>query len=159
MCKPFSTDRLEAIRRMRKARRLNKTQPLFAFNLLCSIYQDYTYEMFLEDLRKRSKPKKKRKGKSPLIRYGRYGRMQKMKFEFVRTGEIKYALQAQQLHRKLTQPYRLQVQIAGENWEYTFSALVEIEQIERLAFEVRQYKTREDVDNCIERFRKYAHTK
>ena len=46
MCKQFSPDRLEAIRRMRKARRLNKTQPLFAFNLLCSIYQDYTYEMF-----------------------------------------------------------------------------------------------------------------
>lgn len=159
MGKPFSADRLAAIRRMRKARRLNKVQPLFAFDLLCSTYPGYTYEMFLEDLRRRSKPKKKRKGKSPLMRYGRYARMQKMKSEFLNTGEIKYALKAEQLRRKLTHPYRLQVQGAGENWEYTFSALIEIQQIESLALEVRQHKTREAVNNCIDSFRKYAHTK
>jgi len=159
MGKPFHPDRLATIRRMRKARRLNKMQPLFAFNLLCTCYPGYTYELFLEDLRRRSRPKKKRKGKSPLLRYGRYSRMLKMKSHFLSTGNIQYAMKAEQLRRNLTKPYRLQVQVAGENWEYTFSALIEIEQIEQLAMDVRQYNTREQVEACIERFRSYAHTK
>ncbi|WP_289035014.1 hypothetical protein, partial [uncultured Flavobacterium sp.] len=69
MGKPFTPQRLANIRRMRKARRLYKKQPLFAYDILCKEYPDYTYDKFWDDLRYRRKPKR-RKGKSALVRYG-----------------------------------------------------------------------------------------
>lgn len=58
----FSPERLQHIRRLRKARRLFKQQPLFAYNIMSGSYEDYSLSDFLEDLRYR-KPRKKKKGK------------------------------------------------------------------------------------------------
>ncbi len=61
MGKPFTAERLESIRRMRKARRLFRKEPLFAYMLLSLEYVDYSYAQFLDDLRYRTKAKRKDK--------------------------------------------------------------------------------------------------
>lgn len=156
MGKPFSSERLATIRRMRKARRIFKRQPLFAFEILRQEYPDYTYEKFLDDLRYR-KPPKKRKGKSGLLRYGRFDRMEKMKALFAETGKLEYGLQAQRLRRFMTKPYRVQFRIDGEVLEYHFSALIPIERIEKLTMELRGCDSIAKAEKVIEYFNASSH--
>lgn len=153
MGKPFSPERLASIRRMRKARRLFKKQPLFAYEILCSEYMDYTYEKFWDDLRYRTRPKR-RKSKSPLVRFGRYRRMEKLNELFRVTANIDYGLQAQRLRRHMTKPYRVLVRIDGQILEYSFSPLIKIEEIERFTVELPKCRTAAQADEFVEQFRK-----
>lgn len=51
--KTFSPERLYKIRRLRKARRLFKQIPLFAYHIMRTTDEQYKYEDFLDDLRLR----------------------------------------------------------------------------------------------------------
>ncbi|MBZ4190817.1 MULTISPECIES: hypothetical protein [Bacteroidota] len=156
MGKPYTPERLASIRRMRKARRLYKKEPLFAYDILSKEHPSYTPDDFWEDLRYRTKPKR-RKAKSPLIRYGRFRRMEQLNEMYRATENTDYALKAQQLRRNMTKPYRMLLKVEGKVWEYSFSALIRIEEIERLSKELSGCKTLNDVEAHIEQFRKTAH--
>lgn len=156
MGKPFTPERLENIRRMRKARRLFKKQPLFAYATMLENYPNYTQHEFLDDLRLR-KPRKKKKFKSPLLRYGRYYRMEEMKSKYMATGNIDFALQAQRLRRHLTKPYRVKVRIAHSTIEYGFSPLIQISDIELLVAKLAGCKDEKHADELVADFRKTAH--
>lgn len=156
MGKPFTPERLANIRRIRKARRLYKKQPLFAYDILCKEYPDYTYDKFLDDLRYRRKPKR-RKGKSPLVRYGRYRRMEQLNELYRSTADIEYGLQAQRLRKYMTKPYRVLVRVSGKVLEYGFSPLIRIEEIEHLTTKLPTCKTEKEADELVEHFRKTAH--
>lgn len=152
MGKPFTPERLANIRRMRKARRLFKKQPLFAFDILCREYSDYTHERFVDDLTYRTKRKRKKK-KSSLVRYGRYRRMEQLKTLYEQTGIVEYALQAQKLRRLMTRPYRVMVRVEKMRLEYSFSELIPIAQIEQLCKELAVCGTVKNADKLVEHFR------
>lgn len=156
MGKPFSPERLENLRRMKKARRLNKRQPLFAFLLMSGEYTDYTYEQFLDDLRYR-RPPKKRKGKSGLVRFGRYRRMESLIVEYQLNGNIETAIKAKQLRERMTKPYRVQFRVKGEVMEYQLSALIPIEQIEKFVAELADCKSSVQANELFDRFNINSH--
>lgn len=153
MGKPFTPERLASIRRMRKARRLHKQQPLFAYHILCEIYPAYSYSDFLEDLRYR-RPPKRRKGKNNLQRYGRYARMNQYLETYKCTCNADDALQAIRLRQCLTKPYRVMVKVGKYNWEYSFSPLIPIQYIEELVGRLTKYCTETEVNNIVENFKK-----
>ncbi len=119
----FSPKRLYTIRRMRKARRLWKKEPLLAFTTMLTLYPIYTEEEFLRDLKRRTKRKKK-KPKEVLRRYGRFEPMMQLLNKYEQTGDASYALQAATLRRNMTKPYRVSVKIAGITKEYVYSPLI-----------------------------------
>ncbi|MBL7734453.1 MAG: hypothetical protein JNL51_03270 [Chitinophagaceae bacterium] len=73
------------------------------------------------------------------------------------TENTDYALKAEQLRRNMTKPYRMLLKVEGKIWEYSFSALIRIEEIERLSKELSGCKTLNEVEALIEQFRKTAH--
>lgn len=149
--KPFSPERLAHIRRLRKARRLFKNEPLFAFLLMKADYPDYTHAEFLDDLRRRSKIKRKPK-KSPLYRFGRYLRIDKLITRYQATGEEALILQAMKLRANITRPYRILVRLGGQYTEYFYSPLISIERIEKLNESFCACKTWDEVERVREEF-------
>lgn len=155
MGKPFTAERLEAIRRMRKARRLFRNEPLFAYMLLSLEYVDYSYAQFLDDLRYRTKAKRK-ETKSTLTRFGRYRRMLELLDRYEKTGVLDYAIQAQRLRKRMTKPYRVLIKINGQCIEYGFEPTIAIAEIERLTANLNGCATERDADQMIAEFRKYS---
>ncbi len=156
MGKPFTPERLANIRRMRKARRLFRKQPLFAYTLMVESYPGYCYLQFVDDLRLR-RPRKRKKGKSPLVRYGRYNRMEELKAKYRNTGNIDYAIQAQKLRKHLTKPYRVQVRLYKQIIEYNFSPVVNIREIEQLVEKLSACENESQADIIVADFRKTSH--
>ena len=152
----FSPERLTNIRRMRKARRLYKQTPLFAFAAMQEEYPLYTFSQFLDDLRRRTEKKKKR-FKTPLARYGRYRRIQELMTSFLLTQNWELALRAKLLRQRITQPYRLLIRLKGESIEYSFSALIPIQYIERLTEDISKCKTEHEIEKVISDFEQYNH--
>lgn len=153
MGKPLTPDKLFALRRLRKARRVFKQQPVFAFAILCEEYKDYTHEQFLNDLRLRTKPKPKKINKSPLMRYGRYYKMNQLLELYRTTGLIDYARQAQRLRSVITKPYRVLVKIEGQYVEYALDPMIAFKEVERLVNDLRDCKTEIEADKMIDHFR------
>lgn len=153
MGRKFTPERLESTRRMRRARRLYRKQPLFAYAILSGEYMEYSYEQFLDDLRYRTKPKRKEK-KTMLTRYGRYRRMAELLERYRNTGELEPAIQAQRLRKRMTKPYRVLVKINGESIEYGFEPTIAIAEIERLTSDLKFCKSEKDADEMIAEFRK-----
>jgi len=136
----FSPKRLFLIRRLRKARRLWKKQPLFAYHMMQEQYPGYTFAEFQEDLRLRSR-KRKRKGKSGLCRYGRYQKIQQLLDEFHMTRDFDRIREADRLRRNITKPYRVMIRLEGETREFEFQAVVPVERIKALVQNARACKT------------------
>ncbi|WP_316787752.1 hypothetical protein [Pedobacter frigoris] len=152
--KPFSPERLHHIRRLRKARRYFKQTPLFAFGRMVEEYPDYSFEQFTDDLRRRTKPKK-RKGRSPLTRYGRFRRIEKLLSEFRLTGDHDAIRKAIRLRKHLVHPYRVQFRIGKDRYEHCFSALIPIEQIEELVSSLSSVTSMEQAQQHIDKLNKY----
>jgi len=150
---PLTPEKLYLLRRLRKARRLTKKVPLFAFQMMKEEHPDYTYEEYCADLRRRSKPKPKRKGKSPLMRYGRYWRIQKLVKEFHAKGNHDCIRRANILRQNITKRYKIRYSINKEGAEYSFSALIPIERIETLVHSINQCKTAEEAEALILSFK------
>ncbi len=159
MGKPFIPERLLRIRRMRKARRPYRLEPVFAYAQLAREYADYAREDFLDDLRIRGKRKKDKRAKSPLARYGRFRRMQQLIDLFSQTGDIAYGLWAQRLRDKMTEPYRVQVVVAGKRLEYSFSPLIRLSEIESLVNRLSSCHSLEEANEVVEVFNRTSETK
>jgi len=147
----FSPERLMKIRRLRKARRLYKLEPAFALINLQREYPDYTQEQFWDDLRRRSRPKKK-KGKSPLTRFGRYRRMQSLLARYLTTKDESLIRQAETLRLHMTKPYRVLVRIKGLTREFQISALTPIERVEMLTQQFRECTSDQEIETLYNEF-------
>lgn len=156
MGKPFTPERLERIRRMRKARRLYKKQPLFAFQMMLTDYPDYTHELYMDDLRYRKKPKK-RNGRFNPHRFGRYSKIMELLRQYERTGNSDFALRAIQMRAYMTRPYRVLVRVGGEEIEYSFSPRIPVRSIENLLSQFSGCKTEAEVGSIVSEFRRTAH--
>jgi hypothetical protein len=156
MGRPYTPERLEKMRRMRKARRLFKKQPIFAFAMMVEAYPGYTHEEFLDDLRYR-RPPKKRKGKSGIQKFGRYRRMEELLSRYRQDGNIECALQAQRLRERMSKPYRVRVAVGRHNIEYRVSPLVPIANIENLVSDLARCRTEQEADRMVQVFRETAH--
>lgn len=148
----FSEQRLANIRRLRKARRLYKQVPLFAYELMKSQYADYSWPAFMEDLRLRSKPKQKQ-SRSPLKRFGRYYKMQELLSLYAVTQNTDLALQAITLRNNMTRPYRLLVQVEKQAMVFTFPATVPYSAMQGLSQSCQRCKTMAEATQLIENFR------
>ena len=153
MGKPFTPERLMHIRRLRKARRLFKRKPLFAFEEMRMLYPQYTHDEFLNDLRRR-KPGKKKQPKSPSTRYGRYARMQRLLSDYKRGGDTDALWMAVKLRERMTKPYRVSAKIGKERIEFTFSPMVSISSIEQLTADISKCSSMGQVVQQVEQFRK-----
>jgi hypothetical protein len=153
MGNPFTPQRLENIRRLRKARRLFKQTPLFAFHLMKQDYPDYTNEQFVDDLRRRSKTKQK-KSKTTLCRYGRYNRFLSLTRQFQDSGDQRLAEQAMQLRRNMTKPYRVLVRCGRESREFSLSPLIPFRDVEELNRQLCTCQTMLEAVELVENFRK-----
>lgn len=150
--KKFSPERLEKIRRLRKARRFYQQAPAFAYIWLQAEYPDYTYSEFLDDLRRRSK-RMHRKGKSPLSRYGRYGKMAALITEYEQTKDHQLLIQANQLRSNMTKPYRVFVKLKSYAVEFSFSPFIRYEHIAVLSEQVRQCNSEIEIETMVQEFR------
>lgn len=153
----FSSERLFKIRRMRKARRLFKQMPLFAFVIMQAEYVGYSLVQFQDDLRRRSKPKPKKKGKSPLARFGRYWRIQQLIARYSYTLDEALIIKAMKLRQRITKPYRLEVRLKGMIHEFTILPLTPIQDVESLITKFNHCKTEEEIDRVFADFQKLAH--
>ncbi|WP_313491905.1 MULTISPECIES: hypothetical protein [Sphingobacterium] len=156
MSKPFTPERLTNIRRMRKARRLFKKLPLFAYTYMLQDIPDYTYEQFLDDLRIRRQGKK-RKEKSYLSRYGRFGAMCQFIKLYEQTKDIAYARKAQDLRDNMTKPYRLLIRFKKLRRELYYSPLIPYSQIKELSENINRCKNLTEIEKVIADFDKYPH--
>jgi hypothetical protein len=152
--RPFSAERLFHIRRLRKARRLFKQAPLFAFEQMRQEYEDYTPEQFWEDLRRRT-PKAKRSKKSPLVRYGRYSAMQKLLSDYQWTHDPQLALKAMQLRRYMTTPYRVMAEFVDCCMEYSLSPLIPMARIVKLVADLQKCRTEGEATSLVEECRRH----
>lgn len=155
---PFSPERLRNIRRLRKARRLFKQTPLFAFHLMELEYPGYTQDEFLEDLRRRTKRKPKPK-KTPLNRYGRYYRIQVLKERYANTGDEEAIRMAMKLQAVITKPYRFLVRFKNQAKEFSLSPLIPISRVEELNQSFTTCKTMVEVEQLIDAFQKTSNTR
>jgi len=153
----LSPESLFKLRRLRKARRLWKKEPVFAYQMMLDEFPDYSHEQFVADLKRRSKSVSKRRKKYPLTKYGRYSRMEALIFEYALTGNPIYMTKANQLRRNMTKPYDFQVWKNGVLNYHSLSPLIPIEDIEQLQEEMKNCMNldaaNDAIDRCIEKAR------
>lgn len=153
MGRKLSFDQLCRLRRLRKARRLWKKQPLFAYMYMSIEYPGYSYQEFLDDLRRRSKPIK-RQVKNDMFRYGRYARIRSLINRYERSGNPDDALAAMRLAKVLRKAYRVLIRIGKEYIEYRFESFILIDDIESLCSSLRKCATEKQADEIVTAFRK-----
>ncbi|WP_343606253.1 hypothetical protein [Fluviicola sp.] len=129
---------------------------MFAFELMKQEFSGYRYEQFLDDLRFRTPPRK-RKGKSGLARFGRYGRMEQLRAQYLITGNLDFAIQAKRLRERMSKPYRVRFRQEGQVYEYHFSALIPIGRIEKLVTELAECQSLENAEKIIREFTASSH--
>ena len=153
---PFTPDRLLRIRRVRKARFLWEKLPLLAFEEMRQQYSNYSYNQFLDDLRRRS-ARRKKKIKTPLDRFGRYGEMKRLASLFQETGDVKAGIRANQLRKVLTKPYRVRIRIGGKTWEFTYPPTIAYKAISSFVNAASRCPTWVDFDILEAQFSAYLH--
>lgn len=157
MGKPFSTERLTNIRRIRKARRLFKQVPLFAYSLLEAEIPGYTYACFLADLKTKKTRSKKKHSRAVLVRYGRFNQMNRLLEQYRDTGDISFALKAIQLRKVMTKPYRVIIQKNGTSLEFGLSPLIPYTIMEQLVKELSACKSLKEAETHFIKFKKNSH--
>ena len=154
MKRKLSPEKLSGLRRLRLARRLWKKEPLLAYFTLKEKFPDCTYEQFLSDLVRRSKPKEK-KSKSGLQRYGRYSRMAECISQFKEFHDTDAGREAIRLRKYMTTPHRILVRIKGKYKDYFFHPLISHSSIQELNQKINLCKTEQEVENLVAAFTKY----
>jgi hypothetical protein len=148
----FTEERLHLIRRLRKARRLWKRWPLMALSWMQADYPGYTASDLQEDLRRRTK-KKKRFVKSPLKRYGRYNKFQQLMDLYEESKDPVHYLAAMRIRRTITKPYRMLFSIKGQKEEYSLDPLIPYGHIEQLASEGKKCNSLTELEELITKFK------
>jgi len=116
----YSHETIYRIRRLRQARRLFRSVPLFAYELMKQEHPGYSYELFIQDITPRKSKQRYRHVKNHLSRYGRYFEMRRMAVLYEQTGNPLHGLKADQLRKYLTQPYRVRLKIDSEIRELNY---------------------------------------
>lgn len=98
----------------RQARRLFRKYPLFALEFLSDKFEGYDSQKLASDL-SGMKPKKKRRSKDVLKRFGRYPVMQKHLKLYKNTGDLDHLFAAQRLRNVITKPYRIRYHLNGDD--------------------------------------------
>lgn len=140
-------------RRMNKARRLWKTEPLFAFVKMQECQQQYAFDSFVDDLRRRTKKKTPKKTKSPLPKYGRFSMLQEMLRLYEQTKDPKYGLRAIQLRRYMCKPYVVRYKQKGFVCDFYFDPVIPYGKIETIAKAIAKCKTEQEATHLAELFR------
>lgn len=153
---PWSIERKEDRRRMNLARRLWKRFPLFALNEMQEEYPGYTEIQLKDDLRRRT-PEKKMKGKSQLIRYGRFQKIEDLMREFNRTGNVDFAIIAAKLRLKITKPYILNIPIGDEMLECRYHPKINYRTMMDFYRKAKHCGSREALEQLEKEMLKYAH--
>lgn len=154
---PLSKESLEKLRRLRKARREQKNFPLFAFAEMQSEFCEYSEGDFAEDLRRRSKPKKKRAKKNPLLKFGRYRKIQALLVEFDRTHDFSLIERANKLRPLIRQYYRVKIRKGDHACEYFYAPECDYDKIAVLCNKMGKCATWEEVDALDKAFSQYSH--
>ncbi|WP_199119913.1 hypothetical protein [Pedobacter sp. ASV28] len=115
-------------------------------------YPAYSFQEFVDDLRLRSR-KKKRAVKSSLARFGRYRRMEKLLQQYELTGNVDTALKALKLRRYMTRPYEVLIRIKDLSLEFTLSPLIPIEAIEKLVADIKKCATEQQATELVQQCR------
>ncbi|PTS95645.1 hypothetical protein DBR11_20925 [Pedobacter sp. HMWF019] len=152
----YSPERLEKMRRLRRARREFKIMPLFAYENMCALYPAYSYEDFLQDLQIKNK-KKKKVGKCPLVKYGRYSRIHDLMVKFSLTQDFSLVSQAMKLKKRITHPYKVVAKTPSGYMEFVFSALTPVREIEMLVKKINSCDTSAKVLKVVAEFQKSSH--
>lgn len=106
--------KMSLARRRRVAKRLFKKQPLFAVALMQQEFPGYTHQMLEEDIKPRSKSKKReKKKKTPMVRQGRYAAYRKALERYRNTGEESYLLEAKRLRERMYQRFEVEFRLKG----------------------------------------------
>jgi hypothetical protein len=148
----FSADRLMKIKRLRRARRLYKRFPLFAYSFMLEDYPDYTYREFCEDLRRRTRSKRMR-GKFTFRGYGRYNQMEKMLRLYRETGDIRFAISANRLRQRMTKPFVMEFKNKEGFFICHFSPLTPVSCLEQLQRDTKACGSLADMMELVKRFR------
>jgi hypothetical protein len=122
------------IRRKRKAKRLTKKEPLFAFQTMQQDLPDYNYTQYEQDLKTRKKKKKKpSKSNKYYIKYGRYTPYCDAISNYYATRDVTFLIQAQALKSKISQPYTIYFKLGKACVKQTFPPEYPYKLIQELA--------------------------
>jgi len=111
-------------------------------------------EQFEQDIAGKTLPKK-RKGKSPMKRQGRYPLMQKALSEYWLTKDQEYLRTAQKLRKKMFAPFQLEYRIGKERRRMFFPSTSSVRLLNELV-EI-EYSTWEELDEKLEEKTKWIH--
>ncbi len=141
-------------RRKRVARRMAQRFPLFAVEFTREEFKNYTQEQFEQDMDGARLPKK-RKGKSPMARQGRYLAMKEALSNYRQTKDEAYLREAQALRRRLFQPYLVRYRLGKEAREFQFPSTTSYKLI--LDLVSIQFTSWEELEEILEEKTRWIH--
>lgn len=131
-----------------------KRFPLFAVEFMKEEFKNYTYEQFESDIKGKKLPKKK-KGKSPMARQGRYLPMLKAISEYRQTGNLEFLYQAKRLRDRMFQPFLFEYRIGKECRRMQFPSTTSMRLMRELT--QIQFSTWEELDKILEVKTRWIH--
>ncbi len=138
----------------RKVRWYNKRFGLFGWSFLKDIMpvSEEEYHSVLSKLKKL----KKRKGKSPLVRYGRYRQMEKYLTEYKQTGDLNFLIRANEVRNRLSKMYKLEMLYQGKKIVYSYSAIIDYKQILKIIELSKHVKSHEEYEAMVKKELQYT---
>lgn len=142
-------------RRRRVAKRMAKRCPLFAVEFMRDEFPEYDYETFVADVTRKTRPGRKKKGKSQLQRQGRYPLYQKALNQYALTKDPEYLYEAQRLRNRLFLRFEVWFSLNGERRVWTFPSTTSLRVIEALS-KIR-FQSWEELEEKTRETLRYAH--
>lgn len=149
-------------RRKNLAKRNTIKYPLFAVQFTQEEFPDYSRALYEKDIKGKKKPRYK-KGKSTLVRYGRYHEMKRLLLEyknklmFDNVNDLELLLRIQRLRNSITKRYRILYQLKRECIEWSFPATYSYELIVELT--KIKFSTFNELEDRINSLTKYSNIK
>jgi hypothetical protein len=141
-------------RRRRVAKRQAKRFPLFAVEFMKDEFPNYDYETFVDDVRS-GKAKKKKKGKSPMKRQGRYEMYRSAMSNYYLYKEVHYLEEAQKIRNRMYLPFIIEYRLKGEVWTYTFPSTTSMATIKSMAS--IKFTSWDELKSIIDEKMRYIH--
>jgi hypothetical protein len=138
----------------RKVRYYNKRFGLFGCLFLNEVMQ-VTIEDYHAALKK-LKPTKKRKGKSPLRRFGRFLKIENLVVQYHQSGDLKFLIEAQRLRINITKPYQVKIIFKGVIKIYSYAPTLSYALVVELFSLARQSKSFEEYETGVDEKLKYT---
>lgn len=142
-------------RRWRVADRMLKKAPLFAAQIMQDEFPGYTEEDFIHDVTRKRRKGKKRKGKSPLKRQGRYPFMMRHLANYQLTKDPEHLRKAQEMRNRMFNPIELVFSLNGESKTVSFPSTTSVSFVQGLA--KIKFQSWEELDEILNEKLKYSH--